>query len=222
MSAPSMPAEAQPESFAFTEANLERARALIAKYPAGRQASAVIPLLDLAQRQHDNWLPRAAMDTVADMLSMPRIRVYEVASFYTMFNRAPVGKHLVQVCTNTPCWLRGSDAVVSSCRRKLGIDFGETTADGQFTLVEVECLGACVNAPMIQVNDDTYEDLDGPRTEALLDALARGERPASGSTTGRSGACPAGGPTTLTASAERAGIALPSAGSADILPADDR
>ncbi len=188
---------AQPASFAFTPENLKKAQAHIAKYPPGRQASAVLPLLDLAQRQSGNWLPRAAMDTVADMLGMARIRVYEVATFYTMFNLKPVGKHFFQICTTTPCWLRGSDEVVAACRRKLGIGIGETTADGQFTLKEVECLGACVNAPIIQVNDDFYEDLDGPSTEALIDAFRRGEKPPMGSLRKRQGSAPEGGPTTL-------------------------
>ena len=187
----------QPKSFAFTPENLEKAKVWIAKYPAGRQASAVLPLLDLAQRQHDNWLPRAAMDLVADMLGMARIRVYEVATFYTMFNLKPVGKHLFQICTTTPCWLRGSDEVVKACERKLGIGIGETTPDKLFTLVEVECLGACVNAPIIQVNDDFYEDLDGAATEQLIDALKRGEAPKPGSVTGRQTSAPAGGPQTL-------------------------
>jgi NADH-quinone oxidoreductase E subunit len=199
--------QAEGGHFEFTPENLELARRIIAKYPAGRQASAVMPLLDLAQRQNANWLSRAAMDYVADMLAMPRIRVYEVATFYTMYNRAPVGRHFVQVCTTTPCWLRGSDDVVAACRRKLGIDFGETTSDGQFTLVEVECLGACVNAPMVQINDDYYEDLDAESTERLLDALARGEKPPAGSQKGRRGSCPEGGPTTLKEFAAGAGIA---------------
>ncbi|MDE2165716.1 MAG: NADH-quinone oxidoreductase subunit NuoE [Alphaproteobacteria bacterium] len=188
---------AQPTSFAFTPENLKKAQAHIAKYPPGRQASAVLPLLDLAQRQHDNWLPRAAMDAVADMLGMPRIRVYEVATFYTMFNLKPVGKHFFQICTTTPCWLRGSDEVVAACKKKLGVGIGETTADGQFTLKEVECLGACVNAPIIQVNDDFYEDLDGVSTEALIDALKRGGKPPVGSVKKRQTSAPAGGPTTL-------------------------
>jgi NADH-quinone oxidoreductase E subunit len=193
------PAFDQPASFAFTPENLAQAQVQIAKYPPGRQASAVLALLDLAQRQHDNWLPRAAMDCVAAMLEMPPIRVYEVASFYTMFNLRPVGRHFLQVCTTTPCWLRGSDAVVEACKKKLGIGIGETTPDKKFTLLEVECLGACVNAPIIQVdNGDFYEDLDGPSTEKLIDALSRGETPASGSVTGRQGSAPAGGPTTLT------------------------
>jgi NADH-quinone oxidoreductase E subunit len=188
---------AQPDSFAFTPENLQKAKAEIAKYPAGRQASAVLGLLDLAQRQHDNWLPRAAMDEVADILEMARIRVYEVATFYTMFNLRPVGKHLLQICTTTPCWLRGSEEVVAACKKKLGIEMRETTPDGLFTMMEVECLGGCVNAPIIQVNDDFYEDLDGPSTEALLDALKRGEKPPMGSVKGRQGSMAEGGKTTL-------------------------
>ena len=187
----------QPGSFAFTAENLKQAKAHIAKYPPSRQASAVLPLLDLAQRQHDNWLPRAAMDVVADMLAMPRIRVYEVATFYTMFNLRPVGKHFFQICTTTPCWLRGSDAVVAACKKKLGIGIGETTKDGKFSLREVECLGACVNAPVIQVNDDFYEDLDGSSTERLIDALASGKAPPMGSVKQRQNSAPEGGATTL-------------------------
>ena len=187
----------QPASFDFTPENLERAQAHIAKYPSGRQASAVLPLLDLAQRQHGGWLPRAAMDRVAEMLEMAPIRVYEVATFYTMFNLRPVGRYLLQVCTTTPCWLRGSDEVVRACRNKLHIGVGGTTPDGLFTLVEVECLGACVNAPILQVNDDFYEDLDGPATEVLLDALREGNPPLHGSVTGRRGSEPVGGRTTL-------------------------
>jgi NADH-quinone oxidoreductase E subunit len=192
------PPVAQPEHFAFTPENLDRASAHIAKYPAGRQASAVLPLLDLAQRQCGGWLPNAAMHTVAEMLGMPRIRVYEVATFYTMFNLRPVGRYLLQACTTTPCWLRGSDAVVGACKTKLGIGIGGTTADGLFTLVEVECLGACVNAPILQVNDDFYEDLDGPSTEALFDALREGRPPPIGSLNGRRGSAPIHGKTTLT------------------------
>ena len=188
----------QPASFAFTPENLAKAKAYIAKYPPGRQASAVLALLDLAQRQHDNWLPRAALDVVADMLQMARIRVYEVATFYSMFNLRPVGKHFFQICTTTPCWLRGSDEVVKACEKKLGITIGETTPDGLFTLTEVECLGACVNAPIIQVNDDFYEDLDGPGTECLIEGLKRGETPKPGSVIGRQTSAPVGGPKTLT------------------------
>jgi NADH-quinone oxidoreductase E subunit len=188
---------AQPASFAFTPDNLAKAKAHIAKYPPGRQASAVLPLLDLAQRQHDNWVPRAAMDHVAALLGLAPIRVYEVATFYTMFNLRPVGKNFFQICTTTPCWLRGSDEVVRACRRKLGIGIGETTADGLFTLKEVECLGACVNAPIIQVNDDFYEDLDAASTEKLIDALASGKTPPPGSAKGRQGSAPEGGANTL-------------------------
>ena len=191
-------AEIQPESFAFTPENEARCGREIAKYPPGRQASAVLPLLDLAQRQHDNWLPKAAMDYVAGMLDMAPIRVYEVATFYTMFNLRPVGRWFLQACTTTPCWLTGSDDIVAACKKKLGIGVGESTADGQFTLIEVECLGACVNAPILQVNDDFYEDLDGPATEKLLDALASGTQPPKGSVTGRQGSMPAPGKTTLT------------------------
>lgn len=188
---------AQPASFAFTPDNVEKAKAHIAKYPPGRQASAVLALLDLAQRQCGNWLPRAAMDHVAAILEMAPIRVYEVATFYTMFNLRPVGRHFFQICTTTPCWLRGSDAVVRACEEKLGIGIGATTADGLFTLKEVECLGACVNAPVIQVNDDFYEDLDGPSTAALIDALRHGEAPPPGSVRGRRGSAPEGEQTTL-------------------------
>jgi NADH-quinone oxidoreductase E subunit len=162
----------QPASFAFTPENQAKAERLMAQYPAGRQASAVLPLLDLAQRQHDGWLPRAAMDTVASMLHMPPIRVYEVATFYTMFNLSPIGKYHVQVCTTTPCWLRGSDAVMSACKTHLQIDLKQTTPDGLFTLSEVECLGACINAPMVQINDDYYEDLSPDSMTTLLKDLA--------------------------------------------------
>jgi NADH-quinone oxidoreductase E subunit len=199
MSAPPDAAEVeQPDGFDFTPDNLERANAHIAKYPPGRQASAVLPLLWIAQYQNGGWLPRAAMDYVAELLAMAPIRVYEVATFYTMFNLRPVGRYLLQACTTTPCWLRGSDAVVEACERKLGIGMGGTTPDGLFTLVEVECLGACVNAPILQVNDDFYEDLDGPTTETLLDALREGKPPPSGSIIGRHGSEPVTGLTTLT------------------------
>ncbi|WP_374449452.1 NADH-quinone oxidoreductase subunit NuoE [Stella sp.] len=186
----------QPATFAFTPEYAAQADQIIARYPEGRQQSAVLPLLDLAQRQH-GWLPRAAMDHVAARLQMAPIRVYEVATFYTMFNLKPVGRYFLQACTTTPCWLRGSDAVVAACHKVLGIGVGESTPDGLFSLVEVECLGACVNAPILQVNDDFYEDLDGPATERLLESLRRGEVPPMGSVTGRQASAPAGGPTTL-------------------------
>lgn len=192
------PEQVQPESFAFTPENLERANTIIARYPEGRQASAVMPLLDLAQRQHDNWLPRAAMDTVADMLGMPRIRVYEVASFYTMFHRAPVGKHFIQVCTTTPCWLCGSDDVMRAIKDKTGVTNGHSDDEGLFTVLEVECLGACVNAPMVQINDAYFEDLSYDRMCDLIDRLKAGEDVAPGSLTGRHGSQAQSGPTTLT------------------------
>ena len=190
------------EAFVFTHDNLALAERIVAKYPEGRQQSAVIPLLDLAQRQNGNWLPRAAMEYVAALLGMPPVRVYEVASFYTMFNLKPVGEHLVQVCTTTPCWLRGSADVVAACKSKLGIGIGETTPDGKFTLVEVECLGACVNAPVVQINDDYYEDLTAPSMGDVLDALGRGETPQAGSQTGRHGSCPEGETTSPSVSEE--------------------
>lgn len=187
----------QPTNFAFSSKSMEAAEAVITKYPEGWQASAVMPLLDIAQRQHDGWLPRAAMDYVAELLGMPNIRVYEVATFYTMYNLQPVGRFHVQVCTNLPCWLRGSDEIVGSCKAKLGVGIGETTEDGQFTLSEAECLGACVNAPMMQINDDFYEDLDAESTETVLTELASGGSPKTGSQIGRHTCEPVGGLTSL-------------------------
>ena len=190
--------------FAWTGENAERAAAYIGRYPEGRQQSAVMPLLDLAQRQvgrdtgTQGWLPVPVIEFVARELGMPYIRVYEVASFYTMYNLAPTGKYHVQVCGTTPCLLRGSDDVLAACRNK-GMVKGKTTPDGLFTLAEVECLGACANAPMVQINDDNYEDLDYDRTTLLLEALAAGANPPAGSTVGRRTSCPEGGPTTLTA-----------------------
>ena len=195
----------QPGFFAFTPENLEAAKAHIAKYPAGRQQSALMPILMIAQRQHQNWLPVAAIQVVADMLSIPYMRAYEVASFYTQYNLAPVGRHHIQACTTTPCWLRGSDEVLRACKDTLGTTNG-TTADGLFTVTEVECLGACVNAPMVQVNshegtDVFFEDLDYQKTVDLLNALKRGEKPKAGSQTGRTSSEPAGGLTSLKESA---------------------
>lgn len=186
----------QPETFEFTPENLELAKAHIAKYPEGRQASACMPLLDLAQRQY-GWLPVAAMDRVAEMLDMMPIRVYEVATFYTMFNKVPVGKNHVQVCTNISCWLRGSDKIVEAIKENLGVGNHETTDDGLFTLTEVECLGACANAPMMQINDDFYEDLDEESSVSIINQLRAGNQPKTGSQNGRHKAEPAGGATTL-------------------------
>ena len=188
----------QPEKFEFSAENLKLIEAIIAKYPAGRQASAVIPLLDIAQRQHDNWLPKAAIENVAEILEMAPIRVLEVATFYTMFNLKPVGKYFLQVCKTTPCWLRGSDDVLKCIGDKLKISNGETSDDGNFTLLEVECLGACVNAPIIQVNDDFYEDLNYENTSLLLDSLRDGKPAKPGSVIGRNQSESIDGATTLT------------------------
>lgn len=157
----------------------------------------MIPLLDLAQRQH-GWLPISAMHKVAEVLELPNMRVYEVATFYTMFLRQPTGTYHIQVCTTTPCWLRGSDEVLDACKRKLGIGPGQTTKDMKFTISEVECLGACVNAPMMAVNDDYYEDLTAKDTEEILDDLAKGKQPRAGPRNGRFASEPAGGLTSLT------------------------
>ena len=186
----------QPESFAFTADNLDKAKKIIAKYPDGRQPSAVMPLLDMAQRQH-SWIPRAALDVSAGMLDMAPIRVYEVATFYSMYNLKPVGKHLIQVCRTTPCWLRGSDSLADFLKKKLGVGFKEVTKDGLFSVMEVECLGACCNAPMVQINDDFYEDLTPELLGKVLDELAAGKTPQKGSQTGRRGSMAEGGPTTL-------------------------
>ena len=183
--------------FAFTPEYRALADKIIAKYPAGRQQSAVMPLLDLAQRQNEGWLSRETLAHVAEILDMALIRVYEVATFYTMYNLTPVGRHLVQVCTTTPCWLRGSDDVVAACSKALGIDLGATTPDGRFTLREVECLGACVNAPMVQIGDDYFEDLDAKSMTAIIEALKRGEAPKPGPQNGRQTSAPLGGATTL-------------------------
>ena len=194
----------QPDSFAFDAESEAEIGKILARYPAGKQASAVIPLLWVAQYQMKRqtgsaWIPTVAMDVIAARLGMPPIRVYEVATFYFMFNLKPVGRFHLQVCTTTPCWLRGSDDVVAACREVTGIhEFGETSADGAFTMTEVECLGACVNAPILQVDDDFYEDMDAAKVKDLLAALKRGERPQPGSMAGRQKSAPEGGPTTLT------------------------
>ena len=182
----------QPKSFFFTPENEAEAKKIIAKYPAGKQASAILPLLDLAQRQQGGWLPRAAIVYVAELLKMPAIKAFEVASFYTMLNLEPVGKYLIQLCRTTPCWLKGGAAIASACEVRLGIKAGETTPDGLFTIKEVECLGACVNAPVMQINDDYYEDLTPDSVVKIIDALARGEKPETGSQTGRCGSCACG------------------------------
>ena len=183
--------------FAFTPENQARAETFIARYPEGRQASAVIALLDLAQRQNGGWLSKETIEYVANVLEMAPIRVYEVASFYTMFNLKPVGKYLIQVCRTTPCWLCGSDDLTKACLDKLGVGLRQNTDDGLFTVVEVECLGACANAPMVQINDDYYEDLTPERMAEIIDALAAGREIPVGSQAGRQGSAPEGGPQTL-------------------------
>ncbi|WP_347270803.1 complex I 24 kDa subunit family protein [Rhizorhabdus histidinilytica] len=188
--------------FAWTPENAEQAEKIIARYPPGRQQSAVMPLLDLAQRQvgaetgTQGWLPVPVMEYIGAQLGMAYIRVYEVATFYTMYNLAPVGRYHVQVCGTTPCMLRGSDDVLEACYKK-GLKKGATTADGLFTLTEVECLGACANAPMVQINDDNYEDLTFDSMTAVLDTLAAGGQPKIDPQIERQTSCPEGGPTTL-------------------------
>ncbi|MEM1140235.1 MAG: NADH-quinone oxidoreductase subunit NuoE [Pseudomonadota bacterium] len=191
-------AEEQPDSFALTSDNEAWAAALIAKYPEGRQASAVIPLLWRAQKQNGGWLSEPALRCVADRLGMAYIRVLEVATFYTMFNLKPVGEFFVQVCTTTPCMLRGSDEVVSICRRQIHENPETVTADGKFSWMEVECLGACANAPMVQINDDYFEDLDASRMEVILAKLRRGDAVKPGPQSDRHGSEPSGGLTSLT------------------------
>ena len=191
------PAKNQPKEFKFSSENLKKAKAIIAKYPDGRQASATMPLLDLAQRQNEGWVSIAAMNAIAEMLEIPYIKVYEVASFYTMYNIKPVGTNLVQVCRTTPCWLRGSEDILNTCKKKLGIDVGETTKDNKFTLVEVECLGACVNAPVVQINDDFFEDLTPQTTEKLLSDLSAGKKVKIGTQIKRTNSAPVGELTTL-------------------------
>ena len=196
------------EGFAWTADNARAAKEIIARYPEGRQMSASIPLLDLAQRQvgaetnTQGWLPIPVMEFVARELDMAYVAVLEVATFYTMFNLAPVGRFHVQVCGTTPCMLRGSDDVFTACAKR-GLRKGHTTKDGLFTLTEVECLGACANAPMVQINDDNYEDLTEESMAAILDALAAGQTPKPGPQMGRQTSCPVGGPTTLKKMAER-------------------
>lgn len=204
----SAPAHKEPDSFAFDAESEVKIATILKRYPEGKQASAVIPLLYVAQRQmgrltQSAWVPRVAMDVIADRLSMPPIRVYEVATFYFMFNMKPIGRHHLQLCGTTPCMLRGSDDVLRACKDAGGLKgVGDTSADGMFTLTEVECLGACVNAPILQVDDDYYEDLDYESTVKLLEAFKRGERPKPGSAIGRTASAPAGEQTVLTGRGE--------------------
>lgn len=196
----------QPATFAFRDAGA--VNDILGRYPSERARSAIMPLLDLAQRQvaedgakanppYGGWIPRAAMDEIARIVGQPPIKVYEVATFYSMYNIEPVGKYLVQMCTTTPCMLCGSDDIVKVCHDRLGIGMGETTADGKFTLMEVECLGACVNAPMVQINDNFYEDLTPRRMTEIIDLLAHDKDVPVGSQSGRLNSQAAGGGTTL-------------------------
>ena len=197
MSIESRIATNQPNSFKFSKENEAEIKRVIAKYPKGRQASAVMPLLGLAQRQHDNWIPMKAIELIASKLDMAEIRVLEVATFYTMFNLKPVGQFFLQACTTTPCWLRGSDEMMRAIKDRYNISSGETSTCGRFSLLEVECLGACVNAPILQVNDDFYEDLDYQTTSDLLESLEAGAPLPVGSVLGRSGSEATEGATTL-------------------------
>jgi NADH-quinone oxidoreductase subunit E len=212
--------ELQPESFEFTPENQEKIKEIIARYPKGKQKSAVMPLLDLAQRQMGEegakqdppvggWIPLAAIKKIAEILNLPEVRVHEVVTFYSMFKLTPMGKYNIQICGTTPCWLCGSDKIKQACEEHLGIKTGETTEDGYFTLEEVECLGACVNAPMIQVNaDDYYEDLTPERMVEILDLLKEGkeEEIPVGSQKGRMASMAETGPTTLEEQAKKAKV----------------
>lgn len=208
-------ADYQPKEFAFRDD--AKVAEIISRYPKGKQRSATMPLLDLAQRQvaedgakatppYGGWIPRAAMDKIAEIVDVPPIKVYEVASFYSMYNLEPVGKYLVQMCTTTPCMLCGSGDVVKACEDHLGIHTGESTKDGLFTIVEVECLGACVNAPMVQINDDYYEDLTADSVKQVLSDLANGKEVSVGSQKGRKASMALSGTTTLIEQADKLGV----------------
>ncbi len=207
----------QPETFEFADMSL--VEEIFSRYPKGREHSGIMPLLDLAQRQvaetgpygdyprGGGWIPKAAMDKIAELCGVWPMKVYEVATFYSMYNLEPVGRYLVQLCTTTPCWLCGSSDVVKACTDHLGIGMGQTTEDGYFTLMEVECLGACSNAPMIQVNDDYFEDLTAETVVEILKSLQKDVMPPSGPQNGRRGSMALTGPTTLEEQAKKAGVA---------------
>lgn len=205
----------QPKSFEFRD--MGKVTEILSRYPKGKQRSATMPLLDLAQRQvgadgltasppYGGWIPRAAMDKIAEIVDVPPVKVYEVATFYSMYNLAPVGKYLVQMCTTTPCMLCGSGNIVKTCENELGVHTGETTKDGMFTIVEVECLGACVNAPMVQVNDDYFEDLTPESMKTLLSDLKSGKSVKVGPQNGRQSSMALKGTTTLVEQADKLGI----------------
>lgn len=206
----------QPESFAFQDP--KQVDEILSRYPKGREHSGIMPLLDLAQREiavtgpfgdlptGGGWITRAAMDEIARICGVPPIKVYEVATFYSMYNLEPVGKYLIQLCTTTPCWLCSAGDIVKACTDHLGIKIGQTTDDGYFTLMEVECLGACTNAPMIQMNDLYYEDLTPERMVEILESLKKDEIPPAGPQNGRRAAMALTGPTTLEEQAKKAGV----------------
>ncbi len=188
----------QPDSFEFSSSNVDIAKKIISNYPDGKQQSAVMALLYIAQRQNNNWIPLAAMKHIAKFLNMPYIKVYEVATFYSMYNLAPVGKYFYQVCTTTPCMLRGAYKLVELCKSKISKKENELSENGNCSWIEVECLGACVNAPMIQINDDYYEDLDKEKLEKIIDQTLNGETPKAGSYRGRTNSEPEHNRKTLT------------------------
>jgi len=175
------PAKNQPESFEFNSHSLKAANSIVSRYPHGKQQSAVMALLYIAQRQNENWIPLSAMKYIAKFLEMPYIKVYEVATFYSMYNLSPVGKYFIQVCTTTPCMIRGANDLVEACKEKISRNESELSKDKNCSWIEVECLGACVNAPMMQINDDYYEDLDKEKTLKILDKILKGEIPKPGS-----------------------------------------
>ena len=180
----------QPESFKFSTQNLKKVDEILKKYPLNNKKSAVMPLLYLAQRQNDNWIPLAAMKYIAKLLAMSYISVYEVATFYSMYNLAPVGKYFIQVCTTTPCLLRGADKLVKLCKEKISKNENELSRDGKCSWMEVECLGACVSAPMLQINDDYYEDLNEKNTLEILESLMKDKPLKPGSYRGRKNTSP--------------------------------
>ena len=179
------PSKEQPKNFEFNSSSLEAAKIIVAKYPNGKQQSAVMALLYIAQKQNNNWIPLAAMKYIGKFLDMPYIKVYEVATFYSMYNLSPVGKHLIQVCTTTPCMIRGAYKLVEACKEKISKNESELSKNQSCSWIEVECLGACVNAPMMQINDQYYEDLDKEKTLKILDKILSGETPKPGSYRGR-------------------------------------
>ena len=179
------PAKNQPENFEFNQASLEEANSVVSRYPEGKQQSAVMALLYIAQKQNDNWIPLAAMKYIAKFLNMPYIKVYEVATFYSMYNLSPVGKYFVQVCTTTPCMIRGANYLVEACKEKISKNENELSANKNCSWMEVECLGACVTAPMMQINDDYYEDLNKEKSLEILDKILNDEKPKPGSYRGR-------------------------------------